>query len=214
MVETFCGNLYDTPKGVNSPANKGLKLKTSLHGLKQSGQEWYMEASNGLQGIGLQPTMLDPSVFTTGDKGLKLGLYVDVMIILSKAPNIIEANCPVNQAILGYKDIGEVSTVLGLSIERHCKHRLITISQTLYIEGTLNHFNFREAKPARLLSSDRNMLTATLPDGPQTDQSLHQQAIGWLMWLTTSIRFDIAHAVGQLSRHTNTPTIRHWNGVL
>ena len=143
-----------------------------------------------------------------------LRLYVDDMIILSRDLNSIERTVQSIRQLWDIKDMGEVSKIFGLSIKRDREHRVITISQTKYIEETLNYFNLKEAKPALLPLTDRNMLTTALPDEPQTDQSLYQQATGRRMWLTNSTRFDIAYAVEQLSPHCNMPTVRHWNGVL
>lgn len=202
------------PKGVDCPSGKVLKLKKSLYGLKQSGREWYIEACHGLQGIGLQPTAIEPSIFTLEDKSLILGLYVDDMLIISKDGESIERVVRSIRKLWDIKDMGEVKKILGLSIQRDRKQRTLTVSQASYIEETLEKFHLTKAKPAKLPVNDRGTLVTTLPDEPQADQSLYQQAIGRLMWITNSTRFDISYAVGQLSQHCNKPTIRHWNGVL
>ena len=202
------------PKGVDCPPGKVLKLKTSLYGLKQSGREWYIEACHGLQGIGLRPTAVEPSIFTLEDKSLILGLYVDDMLILSANEESIERVVKSIKKLWDIKDMGEVKKILGLNIQRDRKRHALTISQASYIEETLEKFNLTNAKPASLPVSDRGTLVAMLPNEPQADQSLYQQAIGRLMWITNSTRFDIAYAVGQLSQHCNKPTIRHWNSVI
>ena len=79
---------------------------------------------------------MDHNVFTTDDKELILGLYVDDMIIISKDPSITERTVESIRRLWDIKDMGEVFTNLGLSIERECKRHMITISQILYIEDT------------------------------------------------------------------------------
>ena len=202
------------PKGVHCPPGNVLRLKKSLYGLKQSGREWYIEACHGLQGIGLRPTAIEPSIFMLEDKSLILGLYVDDMLILSNNEESIEQVVGAIKKLWDIKDLGEVKKILGLSIQRDRKQRILTISQAAYIEETLEKFNLSNAKPANLPVSDRRTLVATQPNETQADQSLYQQAIGRLMWISNSTRFDIAYSVGQLSQHCNRPTIRHWNSVL
>ena len=201
------------PKGLECPAGKVLKLETSLYGLKQSGREWYIEACHGLEGIGLRPTTIEPSVFTLEDRSLILGLYVDDMIILSADKKSIERVVTEIKKLWDIKDMGEVSKILGLHIHRDRARRALTISQTSYIEETLDKFNLTNAKPAGLPVSDRNTLIAASPNEQHADQLLYQQAIGRLMWISNSTRFDISYVVGQLSQHCNKPAIRHWNGV-
>lgn len=202
------------PKGIHCPPGNVLRLKKSLYGLKQSGREWYIEACHGLESIGLRPTAIEPSIFTLEDKSLILGLYVDDMLILSDNEESIERVVREIKRLWDIKDMGEVKKILGLSIQRDRKQRALTISQAAYIEETLKKFNLNNAKPASLPVSDRGTLVATQPNEAQADQSLYQQAIGRLMWISNSTRFDIAYSVGQLSQHCNKPTLRHWNSVL
>lgn len=165
-------------------------------------------------GIGLRPTASDPSVFTSEGRSLILGLYVDDMLILSKDARKIDQAVNSIQKLWDIKDVGEVEKILGLCILRDRMRHALTISQTPYIEETLQKFDLIGAKPVSLPTSDCNMLIAALPNEPQTDQLLYQQAIGRLMWIANSTRFDISYAVGQLSQHCNKPVVRHWNSVL
>lgn len=202
------------PDGLECPPGKVLRLNTSLYGLKQSGREWYIEACHGLLNIGLRPTASDPSVFKNEDRSLILGLYVDDMLIISKDIDLIKRTISLIKKLWDIKDIGNVKEILGLCVQRDRNQRTITICQTSYIERTLREFNLLNTRPASLPASDRNMLVAASPDESQTDQALYQQAIGRLMWIANSTRFDISYVVGQLSQHCNKPVVRHWNSVL
>lgn len=93
-----------------------MELKTSLYGLKKSRREWYIEAFHGLQGTGLRPTAVEPSVFTLEDKSLILGLYVDNMLILSANEDSIERVVRSIKKLWDIKDIWEVRKILGSSI--------------------------------------------------------------------------------------------------
>jgi hypothetical protein len=72
-----------TPQGVEAPKRKCLRVLKSLYGLKQSGREWYLEATKGLAELGLEPTFADAYVFVNKDQSLIVGLYVNDMVILA-----------------------------------------------------------------------------------------------------------------------------------
>ena len=124
--------------------------------------------------VRLRPTAIEPSVFTFEDRSLMLGLYVDDMLILSDDKKSIDRVVKEIRKLWDIKDMGEVNKILGLSILRDCTRRTFTISQTAYIEETLDKFNLAKAKPAKLPVNDRGTLTATQPDEAQADQSLYQ----------------------------------------
>ena len=202
------------PPAIGCPPGKVLHLLTSLYGLKQSGREWYIEASNGLKSLGLTPIASEPSIFTNNDKTLIIGLYVDDMLLISGNTAVIERHVHGIKRLWDIKDMGEVQKVLGLHILRDRKLRTITIGQASYIDETLEKFGLEKAKPALLPVSDRNTLIAPSPNETPADQSLFQQIIGRLMWIANSTRFDISYATGQLAQHTNAPAMRHWNSAL
>ena len=56
----------------------------SLYGLKQSGREWYLEATRGLAELGLEPTFADSCIFVSEDQSLLILLYVNDIVILTK----------------------------------------------------------------------------------------------------------------------------------
>lgn len=202
------------PEGLDGPEGKVLRLLNSLYGLKQSGREWYIEACRGLESLGFTSLFSDPSVFTTADRSLLLGLYVDDMLILGREKHAVDTVVQGIQKLWEVKDLGEVQQILGLRVHRNRGLRTVTIDQTEYIHQAVQRFGMGSAKPVTLPVSDRNTLVAASTTEPQADQALFQQAIGSLMWVAKGTRFDIAYVVGQLSQHCNAPTVRHWNSVL
>jgi hypothetical protein len=59
-----------------------LLLRKSLYGLKQLGREWYIKVYIGLKSLGFTPYYSEPSVFTTANHSIIIGLYIDNMLIL------------------------------------------------------------------------------------------------------------------------------------
>ena len=70
------------PPALNAPKGKVLKLNKSLYGLKQSGREWYIEATKGLKELGFSPCYSEPSIFINSDRSQIIGVYVDDMLVL------------------------------------------------------------------------------------------------------------------------------------
>ena len=79
-----------TPKKVDVPKGKCLRVQKSLYGLKQLGREWYLKAVKGLAKLGLEPIFADACVFVRKDKSLIVGLYVNDIIILSDDLTVIQ----------------------------------------------------------------------------------------------------------------------------
>lgn len=78
------------PKGLDIPKGKVLRILQSLYRLKQSGREWYIEACKGLQKLGFSPYYSEPSIFTTPDSSVIIGLYIDDIIVLGAQSKDVE----------------------------------------------------------------------------------------------------------------------------
>jgi len=202
------------PEALKCPKNRVLLLKNSLYGLKQSGREWYIEASSGLKSLGFTSCFSEPSVFVTADRSVIIGLYVDDMLILGHKLQAVQRTIQGISALWEIKDLGDVALILGIRVRRERRNRTLSIDQSQYIQGLIGRFRLEHSTPVTLPVNDRNTLITGLPGEPQANQALYQQAIGCLIWLAKGSRPDIAYAVGQLSQHCNEPTIRHWNAVL
>ena len=67
---------------LNVPKGKVLKLNKSLYRLKQSGQEWYIEATKGLKELGFSPCYSEPSIFINLNRSQIISVYVDDILVL------------------------------------------------------------------------------------------------------------------------------------
>jgi hypothetical protein len=203
------------PEGLYCPDGYVLRLRKSLYGLKQSGREWYIEACKGLGELGFQPIFSEPSIFTTPDRRILIGLYVDDMLILSKDPSDIDRVVKGIGKRWKIKDLGEVSMILGIRVTRDRKNRRIFLDQEGYVDEIIKRFRLEQATPYSIPATiDRAALVKGSDSEPEADQHLYQQGVGSLAWLAICTRPDIAYAWGQLSQSCSKPTIRNWNGVL
>lgn len=203
------------PEGLYCPKDYVLRLRKSLYGLKQSGREWYIEACKGLGELGFQPIFSEPSIFTTADRRILIGLYVDDMLILSKDPSDIDRVVKGIQKRWKIKDLGEVNMILGIRVTRDRKNRRIFLDQEGYIDEIVKRFQLEQAAPYSTPATiDRAALIKGDGSESEADQHLYQRGVGSLAWVAICTRPDIAYAWGQLSQSCARPTVRNWNGVL
>lgn len=128
------------PEGLYCPKDYVLRLRKSLYGLKQLGREWYIEACKGLGELGFQPMFSKPSIFTTPDQRILIGLYIDDILILSKDPSDIDRIVKGVQKRWKIKDLGEVNVILGIRVMRDRKNRRIFLDQEGYIDEVIKCF--------------------------------------------------------------------------
>ncbi|RFU28076.1 hypothetical protein B7463_g8263, partial [Scytalidium lignicola] len=196
------------------PGGKVLLLRKLLYGLKQSGREWHIEASTGLETLGFRPCYSDPSIFVNADRSLIIGVYVDDMVVMGKDLQAVQKTIDGIAAKWDIKDMGPVNLILGLQITRDRPNRTLRIDQSQYINRMIARFRLQESKPVTLPASDRNTLIKGSDQEMEADQALYQEAIGQLGWVAKGTRFDIGFVVGQLQQQCRNPKIRHWNSAL
>ncbi|GJW23871.1 zinc finger, CCHC-type containing protein [Tanacetum coccineum] len=101
------------------------------------------------------------------------------------------------------KDMGEADVILGIRI-KHESNR-IAISQSRYIEKVLKKFNYFDCTPVSTLMDTSEKLMPNI--GQVVSQLKYSRVIGYLMYVMTCTRPDIAFAVGKLSRYTSNQAL-------
>jgi len=99
--------------------------------------------------------------------------------------------------------------ILGIRVQRDRANRTLSLDQSLYIQGIIEKYRLKEAKPISLPAQDRNALGKALPREALADQALYQSAIGSLSWVARGTRLDIAYIVNQLASYCSEPIVRH-----
>jgi hypothetical protein len=146
------------PEGLKCPEGKVLLVKKSLYGLKQSGREWYIVASRGLESLGFSSCFSEPCLFVTPDRGLIVGLYVDDMLIIGADPKRVQDLVERIAALWEVRDLGDAGAILNIRITRDREKKTLSINQGLYIDKLIERFRLGDAKPMSLPASDRNAL--------------------------------------------------------
>ena len=208
------------PKGyeVKGQEDKACLLKRSLYGLKQSPRQWYKRFDEYIVGSGFSRSPYDSCVYHREyDRGkfVYLLLYVDDMLIACESKSQIEETKQLLMREFEMKDLGKARKILGMEIHRNRAEKVLTLSQSSYIEKVLKNYGMGECKPVTTpLAAHFNL---SKKDCPQTDEEEeymskvpYANTVGSLMYLMVCTRPDIAYAVSVVSRYMANPGKNHW----
>lgn len=129
--------------------NKVCKLLRPLYGLKQSGREWHQKLRTCLNSIGLQHSETEPCVFVgkIHDETVIVVVYVDDLLIASRNLKALKTVKSKMSEKFKMKDLGQVTEILGMRIEREGATGNIHISQEAYVKKIIEKFGMASANP-------------------------------------------------------------------
>ena len=167
-------------------------LKKSLYGLKQAPRNWNKTITAWLEEYGFTQSKVDPGIYVFIKEGelYVLALYVDDSIIVGPAGSFIVGFKSAFGERFNVQDLGPVSWLLGMTVERDRGSRTIRIGQQQYVLDMLERFNMMGCKPVGspmavdALSNCVETSTSRLPPGLVPYQSL----IGSLLYASVSTR--------------------------
>ena len=202
--------------GTKENSDKVLKLKKSLYGLKQSPRTFYQHLSQGLINRGWTVSTIDHCLFMK-DKMMCV-IYVDDTIFtgpnqtqIDKEIEVLGIKQPNEENPFEFRDEGELSTFLGIKIEKTTDGKF-NLTQPGLIEKVL--------AASGMIDSNSNSTPSVLePLGPdEYGESMNESweyasIIGMLMYLANNTRPDIAHAVHACARYTHNPKKSHATAV-
>lgn len=191
---------------------KVYKLKKSLYGLKQSPRNWNNTITEFLLELGFEQSEHDACLFMKRDQAgiVILALYVDDLIMTGDNKRAIEWVRKSLSKRFKMKDLGSVSKLLGMVVERDREAKAMKISQEKYIEDMLRQFPI----PDGMRVKGRRAEMPSLPDtynkyvesvfggvqrSEENKQFPYREIIGCLMFLANATRPDISNIVRFLS---------------
>lgn len=131
------------PEGFSDGSKRVCKLTKSIYGLKQSSRVWNTTLNKVLLNFGLKRSSTDQCVYylVEGNRIFIVAVYVDDIIIFSNNNEMEKKLTKVLFEEFKMKDMGEISSVLGIRITRDRKSGTISLDQTNYIQDLLSRFN-------------------------------------------------------------------------
>ena len=119
------GAFVEMPRGFSEPG-KVLKLKKSLHGLRQSPRNFFHYLSKNLQEIGFTPaTEVDPCLFIS-DKVMCLTYVDDCLLFAREEADIQDVINRMKNKKMDFEEEEDVAGFLGVHIERTDEHVKLT----------------------------------------------------------------------------------------
>jgi len=144
-----------------------------------------------------------------------IGLYVDDLFLLgdkNKRAEVIKLKSELCNRF-EMTDLGEISSILGIKVQRRRISRSISLDQTAYIKSILDRFRMTESNPVKTPVDTNVKLIKSEEPIDEDLRQLYQQAVGSLMYIMIGTRPDIAYAVSLVSRFASNPNQSHWTAV-
>jgi hypothetical protein len=197
------------PDGVDAPAGMVCKLNKSLYGLKQAPLCWNNAINKVLVGAGFNRSLVEYGVYSYSNGSgavVLVALYVDDLLICSNSPDLIQGVKDLLSSNYKMKDLGLVTTFLGMQIDQSSAN--VTVKLSHYLSGILSEFGL----------SDCNSVTTPFAAGtdfaPGLDLSddnvtCFRSMVGKLLFAANTCRPDLAYAASTLSRFIKDPKANH-----
>src|SRR5579871_1575270 len=101
------------------------------------------------------------------------------------------------------RDLGEISSYLGIEIKRDRKNRTVSLSQLKYIEDILKKYGMENCRPISTpMDTNKKLSKAMCLKTPEEIEEIknipYYNAVGSLIYLILRTRPDITFAVGAL----------------
>lgn len=203
----------EQPEGyAEGPPGTACKLNKSLYGLKQAPRAWFNRLNKELEDYGFKASEADPSLFTLHNKTSNIYLLVyvdDILIAGSDAAAVSAMKDRLLKSFEG-RDLGEITSFLGINISRDRDKKELKIDQKGMIKDIIERFGMEDAKMKATPMS--TSLKLTKEEGEMLDKEKYPYGtlVGKIMFLAVATRPDLAFTVGALTRFMANPTIVHW----
>ena len=129
------------PEGFSNHYGPGfvLKLNRALYGLKQAGHQWHKKLDSVMSGMHFKLVRCDNSiwVYKRDQIHIIIPVYVDDMTIACKKRSEYQDLVGELKKHFKLKELGPVSSLLGVCIERERSKRLLSLFQCQYTKDVL-----------------------------------------------------------------------------
>ncbi|CAI7775085.1 unnamed protein product [Closterium sp. NIES-54] len=203
------GNLHEEiwlrrPPGFTAsfPAGTQWSLWRPVYGLRQAPREWHDTLRTTLAALGFSPSSADPSLFLHANTTLSpfyVLVYVDDLVFATADTEALALLKEELQERHTCTDLGELRSYHDLQITRDRARRTITLTQSHMVHQVLQRFGFQFSSPQPTpLSTGHSLLAPPLdefvePSGP------YPGLVGFLMYLITCTRPDLAYPLSLLA---------------
>ena len=149
------GNLLEDvymtqPEGFVDPKypNRVCKVQRSIYGKKQASRSWNLRFDEAVKEFSFMKNEDEPCVYNkvSGSAIVFLVLYVDdILLIGNYIPTLQSVKSWLGKCF-SMKDLGEAAYILIIKIYRDRSQRLLSLSQSGYIDKVLKRFRMQDSK--------------------------------------------------------------------
>ncbi|CAI7735769.1 unnamed protein product [Closterium sp. NIES-53] len=193
-----------------SPTPRMITLRVVPH--------WHDTLRTTLATLGFAPSTADPSLFLGSDTTLPpfyVLVYVDDLVFATADTEALAHVKSELQKRHTCTDLGELTSYLGLRITRDRAQRTITLTQSHMVQQVLHRFSFTYSPPQSTPLPTGHSLSA-----PPSDESVElsgscPELMGYLVYLMTCTRPDLAYPLSLLARYVAPGRHRkvHWDAA-
>lgn len=203
---------FKPPEGV--PLKKGhvWKLERGVYGLKQAPRLWYNTIRKVLNSGGFQNSEKDNCIFYKDN--CILVVYVDDILIAGKGKKDLDFPLHCLSKRFTMTDLGDPQIFLGMTL--NCQRDFIKLSAKDTIERIIKNLQIelpekKSATPVPLAYKLFDENSKLLDPEKQTE---YRSMIGMLLYISNTVRFDIAYHVSILAGFVNTPREIHYRSAI
>ncbi|CAI7737475.1 unnamed protein product [Closterium sp. NIES-53] len=199
------------------PPGTQWMLRRPVYGICQAPCEWHDTLRFTLSDLGFQPSSADPSLFVRrGSTPFFVLVYIDdldfttaVRVALADVKRKLHKRHTCT-------DLGELRHYLGLQITRDRAARTITLSLSHMVQQVLQRFKLQHSTVQRTPLAIHHRLIGPFPDEPFEPSSPYTEVVGYLMYLMTCTRPDLAFPLSILAHFVAPGRHRlvHWTAAV
>jgi hypothetical protein len=211
------------PAGADDGTGKVYRLRRALYGLKQAPKAWNEELGSHLMSQGFEKSASDDALYIQwdGESFSFVPCWVDDLLIVSNSERQTSKVKEILSSKYSIKDLGQVTTYLGMQVKRDKGEKTLEISLERYVQGLA-------VKYAKVLEGTSKVQTPFAPD------SLHKirnggwsveeaqrvptehflSVVGSLMYAATAARPDLSFTVSTLAQASADPRAIHMKAAV
>jgi hypothetical protein len=205
---------FQPPEGCGIQQNQLWKLNKALYGLKNAPLIFYQTMSNVLYKSGFKSSFIDPCIIYNSELRIYIAMYVDDLLIFGSSKENIEKTKNILRKSFEMKDLGAPKIFLGMTIKRYNKNH-VKLSMEDTIEKLEKDYQIKVKQ--RIINTPLEKgFNAKDENSPILENEQHSEfrrIIGSLLYITNTVRLDIAYPVSLLSSYLVTPRICHLNAA-
>jgi len=213
------------PLGFKKPGYV-VRLKKCIYGLQESPRLWNQMLHAYMLSLGFEQSKVEPCLYVKRKNGkavLFVLVYVDDLMTVGATEDVADFE---NKMVERFqvKQHGAITSYCGLEFHRDRSNRTGEITMEKFIEKMLFNFAVQDITPTPLPYKVGHEVHAPEPaydkQHPITEAEKakvtkvpYRNLVASLLWLSTTVRFDISFVVKRLTQNYNAPKWEHWEAA-